>query len=135
MQVYLAVDYKADRFRLATLGTASVTPNPVPFGANSTIECQEGRSTDAKTIGFAVTFSILAAVLLVLGIVWYLRRRRRLIVQQQGHVGNDRGRESYPELIEVRPTNAPQASMEIIPVRTETSELSGDRPVVELGHR
>jgi hypothetical protein len=131
----LAVDYKADQFRLATLGTASVTPNPVPFGTNSTIECPEVRSTDAKTIGFAVAFSILAAVLLVLGIIWYLRRRRQLILKQQGQVANDNGLESYPELIEVRPTNAPQASMEIVPVRTEASELSGDRPVVELGRR
>lgn len=121
-EVYLQVDYNADKFRLAPLTASAVAPNPVSFGANSTIECVDGGGMDAKTIGFTVAFSILAAILLGIGAFWYFHRRRR---PDQKPIGNGRARTSDPELVRLE-ERQPRDPIQQVPSNpSRTSELSG----------
>ncbi|KAF2742343.1 hypothetical protein M011DRAFT_481739 [Sporormia fimetaria CBS 119925] len=73
-QVYLLVDYKADQFRLAAINKGSTSAEPTSFGANSTIVCEEeGSELNGRTIGFIAAFTVVALLLLVIGLIWYFR--------------------------------------------------------------
>jgi hypothetical protein len=90
---------------------------------------------DAKTIGFTVAFSILAAFLTGLGTFWYLRRRHRSITMLPDPVGSNVGQESSLEVAEARQTQDRRISTEIQPTTSETSELPSVEPAAELGTR
>lgn len=85
---------------------------------------------DAKAIGFTVAFSILAAVLIVLAIFWYMRHRKRSKEHRQYSFGNHRGLASQPELIEIHRDQIvppPEPATDRRP-----SELSSERRRAEL---
>lgn len=69
-KVYLAVDYEARGFELATMASREVIPNPVPFR-----DCTSSRLS-GTAISLIVVGVVLGILSLCLATFWFWRRRR-----------------------------------------------------------